>query len=99
MLPETELDQRWGPRDHSAGHVPRMPRWTAALDRLLGEAEPGSQARDQSRWNWWLIREGDNMCPGRVCGQGQDNGVPTLGMVDSPLWAMQLTGSHRAVRE
>lgn len=42
-----------------------------------GGQSPSSQARDQSWWNWWLIRQGANKYLKRLRGQGRDDDVPT----------------------
>lgn len=43
----------------------------------LGAAEPGSQAGDPSRRNWWLIGQGTHEHLGKLYGQGQDEAIPT----------------------
>lgn len=78
MLPKARAGWEMGGRGQGAGaglvassgqRAQRVSRWAEAPDEVGGGRQrPGSQARDQSRWNWWLIIEGANMCLGRLRG-------------------------------
>lgn len=70
-----------------SGRVPRgCPGGWLLWAGYGGGQSPGSQASDQSRWNWRLIRQA--RC---LCGRGRDN--------DALTWTLPLYGSHGAQRE